>query len=145
MWFRTLMGFEEVSAENVRKNISVDGDFLKAEVNEKSCRFGTFEVLSLNELRELISLEKFEGELKIKETVGNVFHLHQSPQNKNAVFQSASQFNMLEMVSPEVTPERGVILKSQLQIRSRLLLRFTVLLYQLVNIPTSANLSLKIL
>jgi hypothetical protein len=34
--------------------------------------------------------------------------MHRSPENAGALFQVASQFNLLEMVSPYVTPEDGV-------------------------------------
>jgi hypothetical protein len=37
-----------------------------------------------------------------------VQHLHLNRANENAVFQVASQFNLLEMTSPRVTPECGV-------------------------------------
>ena len=39
---------------------------------------------------------------------GDVRRLHQVPEYAGALFQVASQFNLLEMVSPEVTPEHGV-------------------------------------
>jgi hypothetical protein len=39
---------------------------------------------------------------------GDVRQMHQLPENGGALFQVASQFNLLEMVSPEVTPEHGV-------------------------------------
>jgi hypothetical protein len=39
---------------------------------------------------------------------GDVRQMHQSPANAGALFQVASQFNLLEMVSPTVTPEQGV-------------------------------------
>jgi len=39
---------------------------------------------------------------------GDVRQMHQSPENAGALFQVASQFNLLEMVSPTVTPEDGV-------------------------------------
>ena len=39
---------------------------------------------------------------------GDVRRLHQQPEYAGALFQVASQFNLLEMVSPEVTPEDGV-------------------------------------
>jgi hypothetical protein len=39
---------------------------------------------------------------------GDVRHMHKSPENAGALFQVASQFNMLEMTGPEVTPEHGV-------------------------------------
>ncbi|WP_244472785.1 hypothetical protein [Methylobacterium sp. Leaf89] len=34
--------------------------------------------------------------------------MHLAPENRGALFQVASQFNMLEMVGPDVTPENGV-------------------------------------
>ena len=34
--------------------------------------------------------------------------MHRSPENAGALFQVASQFNLLEMVGPSVTPEQGV-------------------------------------
>ena len=40
--------------------------------------------------------------------MGNVQKLHCDESNKNALFQAASQFNLLEMVGPHITPERGV-------------------------------------
>ena len=39
---------------------------------------------------------------------GDVRALHGAPEHANALFQVASQFNLLEMVGPEVTPEDGV-------------------------------------
>ncbi len=39
---------------------------------------------------------------------GDVRHMHQSPENAGALFQVASQFNLLEMIRPGVTPEEGV-------------------------------------
>ena len=40
--------------------------------------------------------------------IGDIRELHCDPANANALFQVASQFNLLEMVNPEVTPEHGV-------------------------------------
>jgi len=39
---------------------------------------------------------------------GNVRALHRTPENRGALFQVASQFNLLEMIGPHVTPEDGV-------------------------------------
>jgi hypothetical protein len=39
---------------------------------------------------------------------GDVRQLHQFPEYNGALFQVASQFNLLEMTFPSVTPERGV-------------------------------------
>jgi hypothetical protein len=39
---------------------------------------------------------------------GDVRQMNHAPENAGALFQVASQFNLLEMVSPTVTPEHGV-------------------------------------
>ena len=44
----------------------------------------------------------------LREVVANVQSLHTDPANAGALFQVASQFNLLEMVSPNRTPEEGV-------------------------------------
>ena len=108
MWFEKLMGFEEVSHENVQKNIEIVGDRMVSRINGKSYQWGKFEVPTLEELRERIVLEEFSSKIEVSETVGNVQRFHCDSENANAVFQAASQFNMLEMVSPRVTPEAGV-------------------------------------
>jgi hypothetical protein len=48
------------------------------------------------------------GRLKVRIVTGDVRQMHQLCENAGALFQVASQFNLLEMVSPEVTPEHGV-------------------------------------
>ena len=45
---------------------------------------------------------------RISEVVGDVRALHLDPQNGGALFQAASQFNLLEMTGPSLTPEQGV-------------------------------------
>lgn len=109
MWFKDLVGFEEVSPENVRENISIDGTKMTSKVNGKSFQFGSLETLTLKELREQSPLEVYKGRILIKEIVGNVQEIHCDPGNKNALFQAASQFNLLEMVGPHISPEKGVL------------------------------------
>ncbi len=46
--------------------------------------------------------------VSLSEVVPDVQALHLLPENAGAVFQVASQFNLLEMVGPSVTPEDGV-------------------------------------
>lgn len=109
MWFKQLVGFEEESPENVRKNIIVDGDQLISKVNGKSYQLGSLEVPTLEELRNKSPYSKFDDEqIKVLEIIGDIQELHCDPLNKNALFQAASQFNLLEMVGPHVTPEKGV-------------------------------------
>lgn len=109
MWFETLMGFPEESPQQVRANISVDGNALRSHVNGKVLVCGELETPSLAELRERIrSGEQRSGKISVREVVADVQQLHADESNAGSLFQVASQFNLLEMVSPSVTPERGV-------------------------------------
>lgn len=110
MWFEKLTGFREESSEQVRANIEVKNSVLTSLVNGKSWNFGRLEVPTLQELRQYVgAIEELpKGSIKVAEVVGNVQTFHTIEENKQALFQAASQFNLLEMVGPEVTPERGV-------------------------------------
>lgn len=109
MWFKELMGFEEISPENVKNNTYIDGEHIISKINGKSYQFGQLEIPTLNELRDRSkALESFNGKLQLNEVVGNVQALHCNRENENAFFQAASQFNLLEMVGPDVIPESGV-------------------------------------
>ncbi|WP_196893598.1 hypothetical protein [Aureivirga marina] len=109
MWYEKLIGCEEVSSTYVRKNIEIKGNKLISKVNGKSYQFGKLEVPTLKELKEYsFSKTSLKGKIKIGELIGNVQEYHMDSENKNAVFQAASQFNLLEMVGPDVTPEKGV-------------------------------------
>ena len=109
MWFETLTGFHEQSPEQVRKNISVDGEVLKSYVNGKEFVSGILETPSLAELRNRVHSNEIHAEkLSVREVIANVQHLHANESNAGSLFQVASQFNLLEMVSPDVTPEHGV-------------------------------------
>jgi hypothetical protein len=48
------------------------------------------------------------GHLTVHEVVADVQQLHTNAAHAGALFQVASQFNLLEMASPHVTPEQGV-------------------------------------
>ncbi len=109
MWFKKITGFKERSPDYVRRNLEVNGNQLKSKVNGKSYQFGFLETPPLATLREQApAVEKYQGKIKISEVVGDVQQMHVDPKNKNALFQAASQFNLLEMVGPEVTPEEGI-------------------------------------
>lgn len=109
MWFETLTGFCEESPEQVRSHIRVDGNLLKSDVNGHEFICGVLETPSLGELRERVRVSNYKrGSLSIKEVVGSVQSLHLDESNNGALFQVASQFNLLEMTSPNVTPEYGV-------------------------------------
>ncbi len=109
MWFEALTGFKEESPEQVREKLSVDGDKLKSNVNGREFICGRLEVPTLAELRRRVrSTDAAGGKMSIREVVADVQDLHSDPANAGAMFQVASQFNLLEMTHHEVTPEAGV-------------------------------------
>ena len=109
MWFETLTGFCEESPQQVRDNISIIGKTLKSHINGRIFSYGDLEILSLEKLRNQLLLSEIPtGKLSVREIVENVQYLHADKLNSGALFQVASQFNLLEMVSPEITPEHGI-------------------------------------
>lgn len=109
MWFETLTGFREESPEQVRSHLSVDANLLISDVNGNEFICGVLETPSLRELRERVRTSNYKrGTLSVREVIANVQDLHLDKANNGALFQVASQFNLLEMSSPSVTPEYGV-------------------------------------
>jgi hypothetical protein len=108
MWFEDLMGFAEQSPEQVRANIRCDGERLISGVNGRVVRCGRLTTPSLTELRRAFGDAHHGAPAKVREVVGDVRALHAAPENAGALFQAASQFNLLEMTGPGVTPEQGV-------------------------------------
>ncbi len=108
-WFEKLTGFREAGYEATRAQLAVRGGSLVSLINGASYGIGALELVSLQALRERVkSAGKLPGRLKARVVTGDVRRMHRSPENAGALFQVASQFNLLEMVSPDVTPEHGV-------------------------------------
>ena len=109
MWFKSLVGFREQNGDQVRSNLSIDDGTMLSSVNGRQMSCGTLETPCLKELRSRVqSIPAATGALKLSEVIADVQKLHANPENAGALFQVASQFNLLEMVSPSVTPEDGV-------------------------------------
>ena len=103
-WFEKITGFAETSYSETRNRLSVEGGWLQSRVTGRRFAIGRLEVVSLQVLRERVALGyNPPGRLTVRNMSGDVRRMHQSPE-----FQVASQFNLLEMVSPNVTPEQGV-------------------------------------
>jgi hypothetical protein len=65
--------------------------------------------VSLQALRERVKADAGPtGRLKVGVITGDVRQMHHALENHSALFRVASQINLLEMVSPTVTPEDGV-------------------------------------
>ena len=107
MWFEKLTGFTEKSPENVRQNIIVEGQDLVLLSNGQKLRFGKLEIPTLEQLRAN-SLDEYNNTIQVEEIVADVAKLHCASENRNALFQVASQFNLLEMINPNITPEQGI-------------------------------------
>ncbi len=108
MWLKNLIGFDE-SKEAIYKNIVLKNDKLKSLVNGKEYYYGRLETPSLKELREKVKRSNAKkGKLKLQAISADVKNLHLNQDNENALFQVASQFNLLEMVGANVTPEMGI-------------------------------------
>ena len=108
-WFERLTGFRETGHEETRGKLKVDGHQLHSDCNGKSYDIGELELVSLQTLRDRVrATRSVPGRLKVSVVRGDVRGMHQLPANAGALFQVASQFNLLEMMSPRATPEDGV-------------------------------------
>ena len=108
-WFENLTGCVGESPESVQKHLFIDGRRLHSRLNGKSWLCGELETPTLAQLRQRVrNIKRDLAPISVRNVVGNVQHLHLNRANENAVFQVASQFNLLEMTSPRVTPECGV-------------------------------------
>ena len=108
-WFERITGFPERGYEDTRSKLEIDGRRLRSRVNGKSYGIGELELVSLQSLRERVrSAGGLPGRLKVRVVTGDVRRMHQAAEYAGALFQVASQFNLLEMTSPGVTPEQGV-------------------------------------
>jgi hypothetical protein len=108
-WFEKLTGFREAGYDETRAKLKVEGGQLQSLVNGKSYGIGELELVSLQTLRERVQFSGgLVGRLKASVVTGDVRQMHRLPENAGALFQVASQFNVLEMTGPGVTPENGV-------------------------------------
>ena len=108
-WFQKLTGFAEVGYAQTRQRLSVVGDRLVSDASGRSHGVGRLELPSLAELRQRVTAGNGpRGQATFGAVRGDVRQLHADPAHAGALFQVASQFNLLEMVGPEVSPEDGV-------------------------------------
>lgn len=106
------MGFVEKNPKQVRSSLHLSEDgILTSNHSDVRIQCGDLQIPSLAELRSdsanNVTLVP-SGPLKVSEVVTDVQQLHKDPVNAGALFQVASQFNLLEMASPQAIPENGV-------------------------------------
>lgn len=108
-WFERLTGFGETTYEATRSQLRLNGEQLNSTASPNHFGCGVFELVSLGMLRARVAaLSRHASPTRVRVVQGDVRRMHREPENARALFQVASQFNMLEMVGPEVTPEQGV-------------------------------------
>jgi hypothetical protein len=108
-WFEKLVGFRETTPDEVRAQLIIEGEQLRSRVNGKVYQSGKLATPSLAKLRKRAAdPATFSSQIKVSEVVGDIQHFHVLPENAGAMIQAASQFNLLEMVGPNVSPEDGI-------------------------------------
>ena len=107
-WFERLTGFRECPYEETQRKLSVSDGRLHGHGTDRSHAFGTLTLPSLADLRTGAGEVVRSGRLRLSIAEGDVRAMHLRPENRGALFQVASQFNMLEMIGPHVTPQDGV-------------------------------------
>ncbi|MDB4972714.1 MAG: hypothetical protein JWN48_1055 [Myxococcaceae bacterium] len=108
-WFERLTGFREQSYDDTRARLRLEGQQLRSLKNGHSYGIGELELVSLQSLRDrVLESAGVPGHLTVRNVEGNVALMHEQPEYAGALFQVASQFNLLEMSSEKITPEHGV-------------------------------------
>jgi hypothetical protein len=108
-WFERITGFREDGYEATQSRLWVQDGRLRSTATPRSYAVGRLETPSLAELRERAAgFMEGAGATRVSCVQGDVRRMHAEPSNAGALFQVASQFNLLEMVSPSVSPEDGV-------------------------------------
>ena len=109
-WFERLTGFRESQYEATKAQLEYRDGVLTSKANGRSFATGRLETPTLAELRERASAvrHKLSGTPRVSILQGDVRALHAQPELAGALFQVASQFNLLEMTAPHVRPEDGV-------------------------------------
>lgn len=107
-WFQRITGFRESGYADTKRRLAVEADRI---VRLSDARVlgstGRFETPTLADMRRRTRVDQ-GGRTKVSCIVGDVRALHRQAGFADALFQVASQFNCLEMVSPQVSPEAGV-------------------------------------
>jgi hypothetical protein len=106
-WFQRLTGFAEDGYTSTQQRLAVERDELVSRVNGKRYRIGEFTLPTVAELRTRTNPSRGQRST-VDAVIGEARRLHSDPQFDGALFQVASQFNALEMLSEHVTPEQGV-------------------------------------
>ena len=120
MGIKPLIGFSDsmVGYSQTKQMLEFDGRNILSISNGKRFDIGEFEFLKLADLRSRFKSHQSDGDLLEFGKINRVYHNPPSRENvqaymrnpdyNHALFQVASQFNLLEMSTPQKTPEDGV-------------------------------------
>jgi hypothetical protein len=98
-WFERLTGFREEGYELTRSRLVVEGDELVSTVNGARYGVGELSLPTLAELRDRVEIPKGQRST-VRCVTGEARAMHAEPELEGALFQVASQFNLLEMTGP---------------------------------------------
>lgn len=110
-WFLCAFGFKEQSYFQTK---SIFQKMMQDEYNThlNGIQIGQFELLNKKQLQDrllTIPMVFNNGCITLENIIDDIHAIHQNPlKSANATIQVASQFNCLEMVNPNRTPENGI-------------------------------------
>jgi hypothetical protein len=119
-WFSSLFDFIETDYKTAQSGLEVvqnetGQNILVSRVSGKRFLVGKFSTPTLSDLRKAATESEGVSKLKQADSVltlnfvyGDVSVLHADETFRYATFQAASQFNCLEFVNPDITPEHGI-------------------------------------
>src|SRR5438045_4116040 len=95
-WFADLTGFRESRYEETRRQLRIEDDELVSTVNGKRYNIGSLSLPALADLRARVKVPMDER-TTVRCVTGDARAMHSDPEYDGAMFQVASQFNLLEM------------------------------------------------
>lgn len=107
-WFRALTGLSDDTPDAVRAAITVDAEGALILPDGRRLWPGVLTCPSLSELHAKTRQRPSAGQTTLRDHRGEAKALHADPAHAGAMFLVASQFNLLEMIAPHVTPEDGI-------------------------------------
>jgi hypothetical protein len=105
-WFEQLFGFSERDRP-AAEGFVCEGATLRSLANGRTFDVGDFETPTVATLRTRVPERRGDAQVR-HVAIGDVLELHALPENRDAMFQVASQLNCLEFISPSQVPEDGV-------------------------------------
>jgi hypothetical protein len=105
-WFAKITGFREDRYELTRSQLAIDGDELVSTGNGKRYGVGSLSLPTLTELRSRVEVPR-QQRSTVRCVSGEARAMHADPELEGALFQVASQFNLLEMTDRASPPNTG--------------------------------------